>query len=141
MIQPKTPKQHRAIYGHLDPYAVAPFIDRYGEPLSAEGHRRAWLLHQAIRDGRSLIAVDIRIELVEFVGAEFDGHRYDKALHRQKLCTLLERYDTYDAADSHPTMEVSQEGEAVDRGALCEESRNPEKETGVHADRLSDFEN
>jgi hypothetical protein len=34
---------------------------------------------------------------------------------------------------SHPMMEVSQEGDGVDRGALCEESRNREKEADVHA--------
>jgi hypothetical protein len=38
-------------------------------------------------------------------------------------------------------MKESQEREGVDRGAFCEESHNPEKETEVHADRLSDFEN
>ena len=30
-------QRHRAIYGDLEPFAVAPFMERYGEPLSAEG--------------------------------------------------------------------------------------------------------
>jgi hypothetical protein len=38
-------------------------------------------------------------------------------------------------------MEASQEGDGVDRGALREESRNPEKQTEVHTDPLLDFEN
>jgi hypothetical protein len=84
-------QKHREVYGKLDPFAVAPFITRYGEPLSPEGHRLAALLHRA-RHGRLPITWDIRIRLVQFLGSP--GPRYyDAALHRQKLIELLEHYD------------------------------------------------
>jgi hypothetical protein len=82
--------QHRAIYGDLDPFAVAPFMSRYGDALSAEGRRLARELHRALTEifpG----AWAIRVELAEFLSAGFEGRRYDKALHRQKLIALLER--------------------------------------------------
>jgi hypothetical protein len=87
-----TMEQHRASYGHLDPFAVAPFMERYGEALSPEAYRQACLLQRAIR-GRLPITQDIRLELVEFLHAGLDGRRYDTALHRQKLRALLERYE------------------------------------------------
>jgi hypothetical protein len=43
--------------------------------------------------GRLWIARAIQIEVAHFLCAGFDGRRYDKALHRQRLCALLERYE------------------------------------------------
>jgi len=88
-------RRYRAIYGDLDPFAIAPFLVRYGEPLSAEGHRLAWLLDRAIFERpRTPITMDIQIELARLLVAPFDERtrRYDMALHRQKLVALLERY-------------------------------------------------
>jgi hypothetical protein len=89
----------RALYGELNPFAVAPFIEYHGAPLSDEGRRLASLLNRAIH-GRLPITADIRFELVQFLSAPFpdstkgvDQRRYDMALHRQKLIALLERYD------------------------------------------------
>ena len=87
-------EQHRALYGRLDPFAVAPFLAPGGylkEPLSHEGDRLASLLNRAIR-GRLPVTADIREELVRFLSAGFHGRRYDRALRRQKLIALLERY-------------------------------------------------
>ncbi len=83
--------QHRAIYGRLDPFAVAPFIASYGEPLSGRSYQLAYLLDRA-RRGRLPITADIRFELVMFLCAGNEGRRYDMALHRQKLVAMLERY-------------------------------------------------
>jgi hypothetical protein len=87
---PMDPNQHQAIYGELDPFAVAPFMSRYGDPLSAEGRRLACKLQRALTEifpgGWA-----IRVELAQFLSAGFEGRRYDKALHRQKLIALLER--------------------------------------------------
>jgi hypothetical protein len=68
--------------------------DRYGEPLSPEGHRLASLLHRAIRK-RSPITIDIQIRLAQLLAAPWDPQttRYGAALHRQKLIELLECYD------------------------------------------------
>jgi hypothetical protein len=94
-----SPEEWRALYGELDPFAVAPFV-KYGEPLSNEGRRLASLLNRAMR-GRLPITTNIRLELVHFLSAPFwdsdptrgiDQRRYDMALHRQKLIALLERY-------------------------------------------------
>jgi hypothetical protein len=82
----------RALYGDLDPFAVAPFIEYVGAPLSDEGRRYASLVDRA-RHGRLPIARDIRFELVHFLTAAAEGHRYDKALHRQNLIVLLNRYE------------------------------------------------
>jgi hypothetical protein len=87
-----TMKQHRAIYGHLNPFAIASFMGPYGETLSPEARRQACLLQRAIH-GRLPITQDIRIELAQFLSAGLDGHRYETALHHQKLCALLERYE------------------------------------------------
>jgi hypothetical protein len=87
-----TMEQHRAIYGHLDPFAIAPFMERYGEALSPEARWQACLLQRAMH-GRLPITQDIRFELVEFLHAGLDGRRYDVALHSQKLRALLEHYE------------------------------------------------
>ena len=88
----------RALYGELDPFAVSPFIEHVGAPLSDEGRRLASLLNRA-RRGRLPITADIRLEQAHFLSARFsdptknnDQRRYDMALHRQKLVALLERY-------------------------------------------------
>jgi hypothetical protein len=87
-----TMEQHRAIYGHLDPFAIAPFMERYGEALSPEARRQACLLQRAMH-GRLPITQDIRIELAQFLSAGLDGRRYETALHHQQLRALLERYE------------------------------------------------
>lgn len=82
-------ERHRAIYGELDPFALAPFLHRnggYGAPLSPEDHRLACLLDRAIREH----AIPIQVELVQFMSAVEDGHRYDRALHLQQLLAMLE---------------------------------------------------
>jgi hypothetical protein len=56
-----TMKQHRAIYGHLDPFAIAPF----GEALSPQARRQACLLQRAMH-GRLPITQDIRIDWRSF---------------------------------------------------------------------------
>jgi hypothetical protein len=92
-------QKHRALYGDLDPFAVAPFVTYGGEPLSNDGRRLASLLNRAMR-GRLPITAEIRFELVHFLSAPFNSdptrgiHQrlYDLELHRQKLIALLERY-------------------------------------------------
>jgi len=89
----------RALYGELDPFAVAPFV-KYGAPLSNEGRRLASLLNRALH-GRLPVTADIRFELVQFLSArlsdptkDIDQRRYGMALyrHRQRLIALLECY-------------------------------------------------
>lgn len=86
-----------ALYGELDPFAVAPFVEYKGAPLSDEGRRLASLLNRA-RRGRLPITQDIRSEVVLFLCTPFDTtksinqRRYDIALHRQKLVALLDCY-------------------------------------------------
>jgi hypothetical protein len=87
-----TMEQHRAVYGPLVPFAVAPFMERYGEALSPEARRQACLLQRAMH-GRLPVTRDIRLELAQFLSAGLDGRRYEAALHHQKLCALLEAYD------------------------------------------------
>jgi hypothetical protein len=82
----------RALYGELDPFSVAPFIEYDGAPLSPEGRRLALLVKRA-RHGRLPITRDIRFEVVHFLGAMVLCRRYDVALHRQKLVALLDRYE------------------------------------------------
>ena len=36
---PRRNAEWRALYGHLDPFVVAPFVEQHGQPLSAEGYR------------------------------------------------------------------------------------------------------
>ena len=87
----------RALYGHLNPLVILPFVEQRGQPLSAEGYRLACLLQRA-KNGRLPITWDIRFEMYHFLGAPLrsdvgvDQRRYDMALHRQKLIALLERY-------------------------------------------------
>jgi hypothetical protein len=87
----------RALYGELNPFAVGPFVEYSGAPLSYEGRRLASLLNRAIH-GRLPITADIRFELHHFLAAplrsneSIDQRHYDMALHRQKLIALLERY-------------------------------------------------
>jgi hypothetical protein len=81
----------RALYGDLDPFAIAPFVEQHRQPLSAEGRRLASLVNRA-RRGRLPITRDIRFEVVHFLIAGMDGDRYAMALHRQRLIALLERY-------------------------------------------------
>jgi hypothetical protein len=96
----------RAVYGKLDPFAVAPFMEYYGAPLSKEGHRLASLLNRAIH-GRLPITREIRFELVHFLAPEptkdIDRHFYGMALHRQNLISLLERYDRRIRTRGHTT--------------------------------------
>jgi hypothetical protein len=89
----------RALYGELDPFAVAPFV-KYGAPLSNEGRRLASLLNRTLH-GRLPVTADIRFELVQFLSArlsdptkDIDQRRYGMALyrHRQRLIALLECY-------------------------------------------------
>jgi len=87
----------RALYGKLNPFAVGLFVECKGATLSNEGRRLASLLSRAIH-GRLPITADIRFELHHFLAAplrsyeSIDQRRYDRALHRQKLIALLERY-------------------------------------------------
>lgn len=72
----------RAVYGDLDPFAVLPFVERKGAPVSAEGHRLACLLQRA-KHGRLPITQDIRSEFYDFLGAIVDGDRYAMTQLRQ----------------------------------------------------------
>jgi hypothetical protein len=82
----------RTRYGKLDPFAVVPFVEYRGAPLSNEGRRLASLTQRAIH-GRLPITREIREEVVLFLGAMADGDRYAKTLHKQKLVALLDRYE------------------------------------------------
>ena len=96
----------RALYGELDPFAVAPFV-KYGAPLSNEGRRLASLLNRALH-GRLPITADIRFELVHFLAAplgpneSIDQRRYDMALHRQKAHCAVRMLQSADQARSRP---------------------------------------
>jgi hypothetical protein len=84
--------ERRALYGDIDPFAVAPFVRRWGDPLSDTQWIAAAILHRGLRSRLPGFGSQMRFELVKFLGARDDGDRYASALHLQKLDRLLVGY-------------------------------------------------